>query len=61
MHNDDGRGNAGGVFQAAGLKLVMDEMTTVLASLGMMVSKFFKFEDLFEELQRSPCGIAEEK
>jgi hypothetical protein len=52
MHNDAGRGNAGGVYQAAGLRLALDELVTVIAALAMYVCKFFKFDDLFKELSR---------
>ena len=50
MHNDVGKGHAGGVYQSAGLADSLDDLVTVLVTLAMLVCKFFKFEDLYEEL-----------
>jgi hypothetical protein len=49
-HNDEGKGNAGGVFQLVGLNSSLDELLVVLVSLAMLVCKFFGFEDISESL-----------
>lgn len=53
MHNDVGRGNAGGVFQADGMRLMLDELANTVVPLAMMVCAFFKFDDLLAELTRN--------
>lgn len=50
MHNASGQGNAGGVYQRAGLSQTFGELATVLGSRALFVCKYFKFEDLFDEL-----------
>jgi len=60
MHNAAGRGNAGGIFQLAGLGLALEELVTVLVSLAMMVCKFFKFDDLFDDLVHGFEGASAE-
>jgi len=60
MHNAAGRGNAGGIFQLAGLGLALEELVTVLVWLAMMVCKFFKFDDLFDDLVHGFEGASAE-
>ena len=50
MHNARSEAYVGGVYQAAGIKSALDELATFLASVAMIVSRYFKFDDLFEEI-----------
>ncbi len=53
LHNDEGLPHAGGVLQPAGLVNSLSQLTTVLGFIAMPVCKYFRFDDLFEELCRA--------
>lgn len=46
----DGRAMIGGPFQREGALKVFGELSTVLCNIGLITCKWFKFDDLFEEL-----------
>ena len=52
MHNTDGRAHVGGVYQEQGLDAALGELATVLTSVAMIVCRYFKFSDLFDEISR---------
>ncbi len=54
VHNETGLAHAGGTFQPQGYASALDELATVLASVAMIVCRYFKFDDLFEEIR---CAI----
>ncbi len=58
MHNAGGQGYAGGVYQPEGLKNTLGELATVLGSVSLIVCRYFKFSDLFEEVS-SIVGTAD--
>ena len=60
MHNTIGRAHAGGVFQAEGLDVALSELATVLTSVAMIVCRYFKFSDLFEEISTLIGSVATE-
>jgi hypothetical protein len=45
-----GRAWVGGAFQKEGVHKVFGELGTVLCNIGLVTCKWFKFDDLFEEL-----------
>jgi hypothetical protein len=45
-----GRSWVGGAFQKEGAHKVFGELSTVLCNIGLVTCKWFKFDDLFEEL-----------
>jgi hypothetical protein len=53
MHNTYGRAHVGGVYQEHGLDAALDELATVLTSVAMIVCRYFKFFDLFDEISTS--------
>jgi len=55
MHNNAGQPYAGGVYQLEGLTRALSELGTVLGAVALIVCKYFKFDDLFEEV----CRIVE--
>jgi hypothetical protein len=50
MHNSVGQGYAGGAYQPDGLRNTLGELATVLGSVSLIVCRYFKFFDLFEEI-----------
>ena len=50
MHNDANQPYVGGVFQANGYSSTLGELATVLVAVSLYISKYFDFDDLFEEL-----------
>lgn len=50
MHNTYGRAHVGGVYQEQGLDAALGELATVLTSVAMIVCRYFKFSDLFDEI-----------
>ena len=50
MHNASGKAYAGGVYQQEGLENTLGELATVLGTVSVIVSGYFKFSDLFEEI-----------
>ncbi len=50
MHNTYGRAHVGGVYQEQGLDAALSELATVLTSVAMIVCRYFKFSDLFDEI-----------
>lgn len=51
-HNTEGRGWAGGIYQAAGFKRTLEELSGALLPVSLIVCKYFEFSDLFDELTR---------
>jgi hypothetical protein len=49
-HNPE-RAVAGGVFQQAGFELTLSELTEICCGLALMISRYFRFSDLFAELK----------
>lgn len=49
-HNDERRRMCGGIFQKKGLDEVMNTLGEILVYLALFITRFFKFDDLFEEL-----------
>jgi hypothetical protein len=49
-HNPE-RAVAGGVFQQAGFNLTLSELTQICCGLAMMISRYFRFSDLFNEMK----------
>lgn len=47
-----GRAWVGGAFQKDGSEKVFSELATILCNMGLMTCKWFKFDDLFEELAK---------
>jgi hypothetical protein len=45
-----GRAWVGGAFQKEGAEKVFSELATILCNMGLMTCRWFKFDDLFEEL-----------
>lgn len=52
VHNGSNNAHVGGTFQATGYESVLGEVATLLASVAMLVCRYFKYDDLFAELQR---------
>ncbi len=50
VHNIEGRGWAGGVYQAEGFKTTLEELANILLPVSLIVCKYFEFSDLFNEL-----------
>jgi hypothetical protein len=50
LHNAAGQAYVGGQFQADGLKTVLDELATIVGMTAMLVCKYVKLDDLYEEL-----------
>jgi hypothetical protein len=50
MHNPSGKGCAGPVYQREGLTITLGELATVIGSLSMLVCKYSKFDDLYDEI-----------
>jgi hypothetical protein len=50
VHNDANQPYVGGVFQANGYSSTLGELATVLVAVSLYISKYFDFDDLFEEL-----------
>ena len=59
MHNARGQAHVGGVYQEEGFNNVLDELATVLASVAMIVCRYFKFTDLFDEISTSVKAASE--
>jgi len=53
LHNAEGLPHVGGVLQPAGLTNSLSELATVLGFVAMPVCKYFRFDDLFDELRRA--------
>jgi hypothetical protein len=53
LHNDVGLPHAGGVFQPAGLRHSLSELATVLGSVAMPICKYFKLDDVLDELLKA--------
>ncbi len=51
MYNPSGQGNAGGVYQSEGLSKTLEELANVLVPSAMFVCMYFKFDDLFQEIE----------
>ncbi|WP_156954296.1 hypothetical protein [Paraburkholderia acidipaludis] len=45
----------GGVFQEKGFLMVLEELTHIVTSIGLVICRYFKFDDLLDEL-RSMIG-----
>jgi hypothetical protein len=50
MHNAELKGFAGGVYQVQGLEVTLSELATVLGAVSLIVCRYFKFSDLFDEI-----------
>lgn len=53
LHNDKELSHAGGIFQPTGLNYSLSELATVLASVAMPICKYFKLDDIFDDLNRT--------
>src|SRR5262249_51378779 len=51
VHNDGNQAYVGGAFQSNGYSATLDELATILAAVSLYISKYFDFDDLFEELR----------
>ena len=54
VNSETGRAHAGGTFQPQGYATTLGELATVLASVAMIVCRYFKLDDLFAEID---CAI----
>lgn len=48
-----GQASVGGIFQDAGIKSALNELTTMTASAALLISRMFGFDDLFEDITKS--------
>jgi hypothetical protein len=59
MHNAN-QAMVGGIYQKDGMKKAFSELATVLCFVAMIVCRYFKFDDLFEEIsaimEHAPSG-----
>jgi len=53
LHNEAGLPHAGGVFQPVGLRDSVDELATVLGSVALPICRYFRLDDVFDELNRA--------
>jgi len=56
VHNALGQRFVGTCYQPEGYAKALGELATLLGGVAMMVCKYFKFQDLFDELQRHARG-----
>lgn len=56
LHNKTNQAYVGGIFQEDGLWKAIGELATVLSFLSMIISRYFKFDDLFELLNSQIKG-----
>jgi len=58
MHTSGGSGHVGGIHEASSLKKVLGELTTIVASVSMLVSKYADLDDMFDDIASIVRNIA---
>ena len=51
VHNDASQPFVGGAFQAEGYSSTLSELATVLGAVTLFICKYFKYDDLFEQIK----------